>query len=116
MATRTQEMIHKALRHIDRCLHRGGKSLINFPHMPVPPAQAVADEDDHDDDHIAVDEDAHQNTVNNLNPMQRENYNTITTAVDNADGTAFFLYCAGGTGAYPLHERRTVRNLQARPT
>ena len=108
-AALTVDMTDRALRHINRCLARTGSSLRKFPRMRIPadlPADAIPEPLDAAD-HVTVDNDAHQQTVATLNARQRQNYDTITTAVNNAEPEAYFLYCAGGTGEYAVHARST---------
>lgn len=106
----SQEMYDEALRRIDVCLRPHGKTLANYPHMPIPPAahRPIGAHAPYLDDHLRYDRPALAARVARdvplLNPGQRELYVQIMSAVGNPlnlqgrHSNAFFLDSPGGCG------------------
>ncbi|XP_028752703.1 uncharacterized protein LOC114712351 [Neltuma alba] len=92
-----------ALKEIDNLLHANGKSLHEFPSLPLPIETATIDLHNHlilqelSYDRQALSEEA--NTLSqSLNDEQLLIYNIILSAVNLSDGGFFFVYGYGGTG------------------
>ncbi|XP_028799355.1 uncharacterized protein LOC114754711 [Neltuma alba] len=97
------EKENAALKEIDNLLHANGKSLHEFPSLPLPTETATVDLHNHlilqelSYDRQALSEEA--NTLSqSLNDEQLLIYNIILSAVNLSDGGFFFVYGYGGTG------------------
>lgn len=88
---------------IEILLNSIGKSLKNFPCIPMPPSQyfsrsqnrLIFEERSYDIDEMKQ---LHEKLVSQLNEEQLEFYKKVMDAVNNDHGGLFFLYGSGGCG------------------
>jgi PIF1-like helicase len=97
------EIQNLALLEIDKLLQRVGRSLKDFPPMPIPTAvdfniqdnRFINEELEYDRESLIEE---HAKLVANLNSDQHEVYDKVMKSVRSTQGGVFFVYGYGGTG------------------
>ncbi|KAI9128206.1 hypothetical protein K1719_001199 [Acacia pycnantha] len=92
-----------ALQEIDSLLWKNGKSLLEFPTMPLPEElppidvsnQLILQELNYDKHALQVEA---NNLQNSLNLEQKQIFNNVMSCLQKDEGGFFFVYGCGGTG------------------
>ncbi|KAI9106597.1 hypothetical protein K1719_022125 [Acacia pycnantha] len=92
-----------ALQEIDSLLRKNGKSLLDFPTMPLPEElppidvsnQLILQELNYDKHALQVEA---NNLQNSLNLEQKQIFNNVMSCLQKDEGGFFFVYGCGGTG------------------
>ncbi|KAI9121211.1 hypothetical protein K1719_008244 [Acacia pycnantha] len=92
-----------ALIEIETLLQRNGKSISDFPSLPMPSSSSQVNVDNPlirqelNYDKLELQKQSDQ-IVNSLNVDQQVIYNTVMSTINSGDGGFFFVYGYGGTG------------------
>jgi len=102
------EIENEALNQIEHYLQSNNTSLKNFPHMPIPSAQEIYSYLPNNNSNQLINEERSYNTsqlaeqvhqnIPLLNQEQHQIYDKVMQAVNNNEGSCFFIDGPAGTG------------------